>query len=155
MCGIVGLYTKNPALEQNLGAMLSSMLIQMTERGPDSAGFAVYHNPVGDRASKVTLQGEDGIDWGPIRAGIQQNLDANAGFTAVSNHAVVTVNKSGETVAGWIEENLPEVNVTSVRTQIMRGKVKRYGRGYGKRPNWKKAIVTLQEGQSIEFFEAS
>ncbi|TNE51594.1 MAG: 50S ribosomal protein L23 [Deltaproteobacteria bacterium] len=52
-------------------------------------------------------------------------------------------------------ETLFEVNVTSVRTQIMRGKVKRYGRGFGKRPNWKKAIVTLGEGSHIEFFEAS
>lgn len=52
-------------------------------------------------------------------------------------------------------EKLFDVSVASVRTQIMRGKVKRYGRGYGKRPNWKKAIVTLQEGQNIEFFEAS
>ncbi len=52
-------------------------------------------------------------------------------------------------------ESLFDVGVTSVRTQIMRGKVKRYGRGYGKRPNWKKAIVTLREGDSIEFFEAS
>jgi len=52
-------------------------------------------------------------------------------------------------------ETLFEVSVTSVRTQILRGKVKRYGRGFGKRPNWKKAIVTLAEGSHIEFFEAS
>lgn len=52
-------------------------------------------------------------------------------------------------------EKLFEVEVLSVRTQIVRGKVKRFGRNFGKRPNRKKAIVTLAEGHSIEFFEAT
>ena len=42
MCGIVGLYLKNPALESKLGELFEPMLIAMTERGPDSAGFAIY-----------------------------------------------------------------------------------------------------------------
>ena len=45
------------------------------------------------------------------------------------------------------------VDVVSVRTQVVRGKVKRFGRNWGKRPNWKKAIVTLKDGENIEFFE--
>ena len=44
MCGIVGLYLKNPDLEPRLGRMLSAMLIQMTDRGPDSAGIAVVRD---------------------------------------------------------------------------------------------------------------
>ncbi|MEM1313967.1 MAG: glutamine amidotransferase, partial [Pseudomonadota bacterium] len=40
MCGIIGLFLKDPALEPELGAMMSGMLAQMSERGPDSAGFA-------------------------------------------------------------------------------------------------------------------
>ncbi len=50
-------------------------------------------------------------------------------------------------------EKLFEVSVKSIRTQIVRGKVKRFGRNMGKKPNWKKAIVTLKEGHNIEFFE--
>ena len=42
MCGIVGLFLKDPALEPGLGRMLAGMLEEMTSRGPDSAGFAVY-----------------------------------------------------------------------------------------------------------------
>ncbi|MEL6425284.1 MAG: glutamine amidotransferase, partial [Pseudomonadota bacterium] len=38
MCGIVGLFLKDKALEPDLGGMLSQMLITMTDRGPDSAG---------------------------------------------------------------------------------------------------------------------
>src|SRR4029077_15607483 len=42
MCGIVGLFLKNKALEPELGRMMSGMLATMCDRGPDSAGFAVY-----------------------------------------------------------------------------------------------------------------
>ncbi len=49
-------------------------------------------------------------------------------------------------------ERLFDVNVLSVRTQIVRGKIKRRGRFEGKRANWKKAIVSLAEGETIEFF---
>lgn len=46
-----------------------------------------------------------------------------------------------------------KVGVTDVRTAILRGKTKRIGRSIGKRPNFKKAIVTLKEGDKIELFE--
>lgn len=46
------------------------------------------------------------------------------------------------------------VDVKDVRTMVVRGKVKRRGRNIGKRSNWKKAIVTLPEGQEIDFFGA-
>jgi|SRR5579875_731585 glutamate synthase domain-containing protein 1 len=45
MCGIAGLALKDPALESNLGAMLSGMLTALSERGPDSAGVAIYSHP--------------------------------------------------------------------------------------------------------------
>lgn len=50
-------------------------------------------------------------------------------------------------------QQLFSVKVRSVRTMIVHGKVKRTGRFETKRPNWKKAIVTLAEGQKIEFFQ--
>jgi large subunit ribosomal protein L23 len=46
-----------------------------------------------------------------------------------------------------------KVTVEGVRTAIVRGKVKRVGRSMGKRPNFKKAVVTLKEGDKIELFE--
>ena len=118
MCGIVGLYTKTPELESDLGEMLSRMLVQMTDRGPDSAGFALYHNEVEDGGSKITLQGEDGVDWDDIRGRIQSGLDANAEVVPVANHAVVTFGIDGEAAAQWIEAELGEVNITSVGQSI-------------------------------------
>jgi large subunit ribosomal protein L23 len=50
-------------------------------------------------------------------------------------------------------QKLFNVGVTDVNTLIVRGKVSRIGKRTGKRPNWKKAIVTLRDGDTIEFFE--
>ena len=50
-------------------------------------------------------------------------------------------------------EKLFGVHVLAVRTAVQRGKVKRVGRGMGQRPNWKKAIVTLKQGETIPLFE--
>ena len=52
-------------------------------------------------------------------------------------------------------ESLFDVTVLDVNTMIVRGKDRRMGRGYGKLQNWKKAIITLKEGDEIPFFEAS
>lgn len=46
-----------------------------------------------------------------------------------------------------------KVTVEGVRTLVMRGKIKRVGASTGKRPNFKKAFVTLKEGDKIELFE--
>ncbi len=50
-------------------------------------------------------------------------------------------------------ETLFKTNVISVRTVNVSGKVKRFGRTSGKRQNWKKAYITLEKGQNIDFFE--
>ena len=50
-------------------------------------------------------------------------------------------------------EAIFKVKVTTVRTQNMHGKVKRLGRSAGRRPDWKRAIVTLAADQTIELFD--
>jgi large subunit ribosomal protein L23 len=52
-------------------------------------------------------------------------------------------------------EKLFAVHVVAIRTSIARGKNKRVGRNIGRRPNWKKAIVTLREGETISLFEGA
>ena len=52
-------------------------------------------------------------------------------------------------------ERLFKVTVLQVRTSNVLGKIKRLGRRYGKRPDWKKAIITLKEGDRIDFFEGA
>ena len=65
---------------------------------------------------------------------------------------LVDLRASKHDVARAVSE-LFKVNVQGVRTLVVRGKVKRVGRTVGKRPNFKKAIVTLKEGDKIELFE--
>ena len=50
-------------------------------------------------------------------------------------------------------EKIFSVKVVDVKTMQMKGKVKRFGRLLGKRRNWKKALVTLAQGEHVEFFE--
>lgn len=66
-------------------------------------------------------------------------------FEVASNANKVEIRQAVETLFG--------VKVKSVRTAVVRGKYRRTRQGLGQRPNWKKAIVTLIEGQSIELFE--
>ena len=63
MCGIVGIYLKNEALNPKLGELLAAMLIQMSDRGPDSAGIALYRDPVAASSCKLTLHAAGEYDW--------------------------------------------------------------------------------------------
>ena len=63
MCGIVGLFLKDPALEPELGRLTAGMLATMSDRGPDSAGFAVY-GAGGTGQTKLTLRGH--LVYSPI-----------------------------------------------------------------------------------------
>ena len=58
MCGIVGLFLKDRSLEPRLGALLTDMLVTMTDRGPDSAGIAIYGGEAAGSA-KLTVQSDD------------------------------------------------------------------------------------------------
>lgn len=71
-----------------------------------------------------------------------------------SNTVAIVVDKAANKIEiKQALETLFKVKVADVRTVTVAGKVKRAGKTYGKRSNWKKAYVTLQEGQSIDFFE--
>ena len=68
MCGIVGLFLKDPLLEPHLGSLLADMLEIMSDRGPDSAGFAVYR--AGDaQRRKLTARGTELASIAPAIGG--------------------------------------------------------------------------------------
>ena len=75
MCGIVGLYLKNPQLESQLGKLFEPMLQAMTDRGPDSAGFAIYGDEVADGWVKLTLQATtEAFDWKGLMGELEGRL---------------------------------------------------------------------------------
>ena len=57
MCGIVGLFLKDTELEPELGALIGEMLVKMSDRGPDSAGLALYSHKT-NFDMKITLKFE-------------------------------------------------------------------------------------------------
>ena len=67
MCGIVGLFAKSSDVEARLGADLAAMLVQLSDRGPDSAGVAFYRDEVPSGSTKLTLYSPDpGEDWDAV-----------------------------------------------------------------------------------------
>lgn len=91
MCGIVGLFLKDKSLEPQLGAMLSDMLVIMTDRGPDSAGIAIYGSPSKGRA-KITVQSADPKqDFAGLDA-LLKPVDSSVSVELKSTHAVIETN---------------------------------------------------------------
>jgi glutamate synthase domain-containing protein 1 len=91
MCGIVGLLILDRDLERRLGELLTAMLVQMTERGPDSAGVAVYANGLPDGCEKYSCRAHAGpdaraepVDWAALAA------EFGAAATSFGNAAVLT-----------------------------------------------------------------
>ncbi|MBX2867533.1 MAG: glutamine amidotransferase family protein [Acidiferrobacterales bacterium] len=122
MCGIVGIYYKNPELESGLGGMLADMLVQMTDRGPDSAGVAIYHDPVSTQQVKITLQGQDDVDWAVMEKSIAEHYPHSVSISPVANHAVVILDVQSERDADrfseWVTNSVQDINITSVGSAI-------------------------------------
>lgn len=90
MCGIVGLFLKDPKLEPKLGAMLSSMLVTMCERGPDSAGFAIYGSEQVGQV-KLTLRLSDSAQNTAVNQVIESATGSAIAAVVRATHMVVSV----------------------------------------------------------------
>lgn len=90
MCGIVGLFLKNKALEPKLGEMTATMLATMCERGPDSAGFAIYGDAKSGKA-KITLQSpQPDKDFAGLAKAVGDKIGKAVSLEVKSTHAVLT-----------------------------------------------------------------
>src|SRR5262245_7616212 len=99
MCGIVGLFLKNPALRPELGTHVSTMLAEMTSRGPDSAGIAVYHRPTVDGVSKFTLfHDDDAYAWDEMTGRLGEALGVESDLEKRAKHVVLAVQSAEEPV---------------------------------------------------------
>ena len=112
MCGIVGLYLKNPKLQSKLGEMFKPMIIEMTNRGPDSAGVAIYRNPVKKNETKFSLAHDDaGYDWKKVDSGLEQALKCEATVKKIGNHCILVTTAKEDDVVQWLKANHPQVRV--------------------------------------------
>lgn len=117
MCGIVGLFIKDKTLEPELGSMLSDMLITMTDRGPDSAGFAVYGAP---GEMKITVQSTNPeVDFADLAGDIKSACDVNCAVALKDTHAVVQVaNYQADTVRAALSEMGDTIRIMSAGEAI-------------------------------------
>ena len=94
MCGIVGLFLKDRSLEPELGKMLTEMLITMTDRGPDSAGIAIY-NDDGSSNAKLTIQSDNADeDFADLDKTLGDAIGVSVSIRQVDTHAVLTMDAS-------------------------------------------------------------
>jgi glutamate synthase domain-containing protein 1 len=119
MCGIVGLLVKKPALRDQLGNWMVPMLIGMTDRGPDSAGLAVYTEPVAERLQKISLcSGGHAVDFHRLLLELRAGLGGAHDISVQDNHAVLITDQASDRVGEWILRHAPEVAVLSVGRSI-------------------------------------
>lgn len=119
MCGIVGLFLKDKALEPQLGAMLTDMLVTMTDRGPDSAGIAVYGN--GDAAiAKLTVQSDNPeIDFADLETFLSDVTGRPVSIRVKNTHAVLEMAEPAVgDVRSALAEHRPAIRVMSAGSII-------------------------------------
>ena len=111
MCGIVGLLLKNPKLRPQLGSLAMPMLIGMTERGPDSAGLAVFTDELPDARRKYSLYAPEwDYDWTAFEAAFTGKFGKTE-WAVKGNHAVATCGAPAEKVRSWVKQAYPEMHL--------------------------------------------
>ncbi len=114
MCGIVGLFLKDQSLSPKLGEMLTDMLITMTDRGPDSAGIAIYGDP-SQGTTKVTVQSANPEqDFASLADELGQRLNTSVTQTINDTHAVLDIpGDQFEAARAALAEIRPSVRIMS------------------------------------------
>jgi glutamate synthase domain-containing protein 1 len=117
MCGIAGLFLKNRSLEPELGALTAGMLGVLTDRGPDSAGFAVYGAGAPGEV-KLTLRAPAPFDFEALAGGL------NLPITRRDDHAVLAVPVAREAeIRNFLTRNHPQVAIVAsgARMELFKG----------------------------------
>jgi amidophosphoribosyltransferase len=113
MCGIVGLFLKDASLEPQLGRLTAAMLSELRDRGPDSAGFAVYGG-ASDGVTKICAVAQpDAVTWREVAKRLAKALASPVSVAEIEDHAVLETRGDGGSARKWLIDNVPEVTVLS------------------------------------------
>lgn len=112
MCGIAALQLRNPSLHPEMGSLLSSMMCQIVDRGPDSAGLAVYDTPglVSKGTSTLSLLGKDqDLPIGDITEALESLLARSAApaVRVVGDTTLVSAAVDTDLLVKAVSETLP------------------------------------------------
>ena len=117
MCGIAGLFLKNRLYEPELGALLAGMLAVLSDRGPDSAGFAIYRDGVPGE-QKFSLRGPANFDFAALAGSL------GAGCVQHDDHAVFSFPRGADTeIRAVLEARHPEIAIVAngARMELFKG----------------------------------
>ncbi|MBT3777046.1 MAG: glutamine amidotransferase family protein [Pelagibacteraceae bacterium] len=107
MCGIVGLYLKKKKLHSQLGSYLSAMLDNMSSRGPDSAGFAIYNNKEKKRY-KYSLCLSKKVNLNNFEEDIKKNFK-NLDIKTISDHTILYTSAKPQKFIPFIKKNYENI----------------------------------------------
>lgn len=119
MCGIAGIYSKNRATAERVGESIALMMHELGDRGPDSAGIALYREPVPEGDSKVSLYSADpGVDWRLVVDELGVAFDGPVAHSVRASHATFHVPAEAAAVTEWLALNRPELRLMSAGRSI-------------------------------------
>jgi amidophosphoribosyltransferase len=113
VCGIVGLFLKSRRLEGELGQLTALMLHEMGDRGPDSAGFAVYSEPEAGTSKICAVASGASLDWPQIADRLASAIGSQVCVKAIEDHAILTTKGDGEAARRWLIDNVSSAIVLS------------------------------------------
>jgi methylamine---glutamate N-methyltransferase subunit A len=113
MCGIVGLFLKDKALEPELGRLTALMLAELRDRGPDSAGFAVYGNETAGVTKICAVAREGEVSWHEIAERLAGAVGAGVTVSQIEDHAIFKTRGDGNAARKWLIDNVPQATVLS------------------------------------------
>ena len=96
MCGIVGLFLKDQSLQRDLGRLTGAMLRELCDRGPDSAGFAVYGGESAGTTKLCMVSRNGAIDWRTVAAELGQAIRAKVAVEEIEDHAIFRTAGAGD-----------------------------------------------------------
>jgi methylamine---glutamate N-methyltransferase subunit A len=119
MCGIVGIYSKSAEVSERLGEHVAGMLVQLGDRGPDSAGVAIYRDVAEAGRTKLSVRSDDiGVDWGAVGRDIAASLELREIRPVGRRQAVIEVGGAPELAQACIEAHHPGLRVMSAGRAI-------------------------------------
>jgi amidophosphoribosyltransferase len=113
MCGIVGLFLKNERLQPELGRLTGLMLRELCDRGPDSAGFAVYDAGTPGTTKICAVSRNGAVAWSSVANELAQAIGAAVEVEEIQDHAIFRTKGAGDIARKWLIDNVPGAYVLS------------------------------------------
>jgi methylamine---glutamate N-methyltransferase subunit A len=119
VCGIIGLLAKTEKLRNSLGALVVPMFDCMAERGPDSAGLAVFGAPVKAAMRRISLAGATNFnDWPSLLNSVKSDFDPDAELKTRDNHAELLTTADVDVLRRWLKQRDNDVRMLAVGRSI-------------------------------------